>query len=204
MTRIRLEAICGIKPLPVENPEPLRVVTKDGQCGDLHRVFTSPDPTRRAKVRNTRSSRDPRPGQGNDPPRAPSINPSSSSRSRLIRETVTRSPPPGSNRRPPVYKTGALPTELGGRVARIGACCSMFCTPAAGAAGSGGAARRRPDRREGSDNDFARVEVLADLALDPLEGVVDRLGVAAEQVGHLFVGAVLEVEAARCSPCPRA
>ena len=33
------------------------------------------------------------------------------------------------------------------------------------------------------------------LALDPLQRVVDRLGVAAELLGHVLVGRALEVEA---------
>src|SRR5262245_20124409 len=39
--------------------------------------------------------------------------------------------------------------------------------------------------------------VRVDLALDPLEGVVDRLRVAAELLGHLLVGRALEIQAER-------
>src|SRR5512133_1716433 len=45
--------------------------------------------------------------------------------------------------------------------------------------------------------DFARLLVLDDLPLDPLERVVDRLGVAAELLGHLLVGRAFEVETQR-------
>ena len=38
-----------------------------------------------------------------------------------------------------------------------------------------------------------------DLALHTLQGVVDRLGVAAQLVGHLLVGRALEVEPKRIS-----
>src|SRR5581483_11464518 len=45
------------------------------------------------------------------------------------------------------------------------------------------------------DEDLARALVRDDLPLHPLEGVVDRLGVAAELFGHLLVGRPLEVHA---------
>ena len=45
--------------------------------------------------------------------------------------------------------------------------------------------------------DFARLLVRDDLALHPLEGVVDRLRVAAEPVSHVLVGRAFEVEAER-------
>src|SRR4029079_3572375 len=45
--------------------------------------------------------------------------------------------------------------------------------------------------------DLARALVRIDLALDPLERVVDRLRVAAEVLGHVLVGRALEVEPER-------
>src|SRR5918999_2894018 len=45
--------------------------------------------------------------------------------------------------------------------------------------------------------DLAALLVQEDLPLDPLEGVVDRLRVAAEVLGHLLVGVAFEVEAKR-------
>src|SRR6478672_7287226 len=40
----------------------------------------------------------------------------------------------------------------------------------------------------------SRDEVRADLALHPLQGVVDRLGIACESPGDLLVGATVQVE----------
>src|SRR5919199_1416496 len=47
------------------------------------------------------------------------------------------------------------------------------------------------------EDDLARALVCQHLALDALERVVDRLRVAAELGGHLFVGRPLEVQAER-------
>ena len=95
----------------------------------------------------------------------------------------------GSNPRPVVYKTTALPTELLRR--------SPHSTP------------RRvvriadvlPDWKRSGDRallqDLARALVRVDLPLDPLERVVDRLRVAAETLGHLLVGRAFEIQAQR-------
>src|SRR5438045_3025606 len=64
-------------------------------------------------------------------------------------------------------------------------------------------ARRLTRRRRvaigarGLGQDLARLAVHDDLALHPLERVVDRLRVAAELVGHVLVGRALEVHAQR-------
>ena len=53
---------------------------------------------------------------------------------------------------------------------------------------------RRLRRRLSSYRDLARGQVGADLALDPLQGVVDGLGVALEPLGDRLVGVAVEVE----------
>src|SRR5262245_64337698 len=64
-----------------------------------------------------------------------------------------------SNPRPPAYKAGALPAEL---------------------------LRRAPESYARLEEDLALALVVEDLPLDALEGVVDRLRVAAELGRHLL------------------
>src|SRR5664280_2031165 len=60
------------------------------------------------------------------------------------------------------------------------------------------AIRRVPYRRKPVlEQYFARALVRQNLALDALQGVVDRLSVAAQLLCHLLVGRALEVEAKR-------
>src|SRR3954447_3097403 len=101
---------------------------------------------------------------------------------------------PDSNRRPTVYKTVALPTELLRRApnSRRG----NFRSPAAEMASGrrSGSQRTTSSGRSRSGQHLARLLVLDDLALHSLERVVDRLRVAPELVAHLLVRRPLEIE----------
>src|ERR1700682_731537 len=116
-----------------------------------------------------------------------------------------------SNRRHPLYKSGALPTELRRRFSwhTISQKPPYFFSSASPVQGLKRRRQRMAVRaqREGAVAGAPRTrvlriaalrqldlgEVFLDLALDPLERIVDRLHVPVEVAGHLLIALPLEI-----------